>query len=68
LDETYFKTIDQLQSHTQQGLPSLKACTSLVVRGDISFGNNLTFVDDVIVESSQPFVLENEVISGIYKR
>ncbi len=67
LDEVYFKTIDQLTAHTEKGVPSLKNCASLVVKGDVSFGKNVTIQGDAVIQSASPVTLENVEISGIYR-
>lgn len=68
LDETCFKTITQLKKRTEKGVPSLKDCTSVDVCGDVSFGRNVVLKGDVKIEATHPVILENEEISGIYKR
>ncbi|MBL7148565.1 MAG: UTP--glucose-1-phosphate uridylyltransferase [Candidatus Cloacimonetes bacterium] len=47
LNEKYYKTIEQLQEHFKEGIPSLKKCRSLDVQGNVYFGKNVEIVGDV---------------------
>ena len=42
LDSGYYKLINQLEARFPSGAPSLLNCESLVVKGDIKFGANIT--------------------------
>lgn len=41
LDDRYYKKIDDFQKRFPHGAPSLKACHSLQVDGDVTFGKNV---------------------------
>lgn len=47
LDDRYYKTIEQLQEHFKEGIPSLKQCRSLAVHGNVYFGRNVEIIGDV---------------------
>ncbi len=57
LNENYYKTIDQLQEHFKDGIPSLKECDSLKIEGDVYFGKNVKIVGDVKINGDKK--LEN---------
>jgi len=42
LDPEYFKTIEMFQSRFPEGVPSMVSCEKLKVRGDVTFGANVT--------------------------
>ena len=50
LDDTWFKLIPAFDDHFPHGVPSLRECTSLTVRGDVTFGRDVRCVGDVRVE------------------
>ena len=53
LDNTYYKRIDQLKARFPHGAPSLLACQSLKVQGDIVFGRQIVITGErVIVNTS----------------
>ena len=47
LDERYYKTIEQLEEHCKDGIPSLKNCRKLEVSADVFFGKNVEISGDV---------------------
>jgi UTP--glucose-1-phosphate uridylyltransferase len=52
LDAEHFKLVDQFEAHFPGGPPSLAQCTSLSVKGDVTFGRGVICRDDVVVEGS----------------
>jgi UTP--glucose-1-phosphate uridylyltransferase len=50
LDDAWFKLIPGFDAHFPHGAPSLRDCTSLAVRGDVTFGRDVRCVGDVVVE------------------
>ncbi len=50
LDDGYFKLIPQFEERFPHGVPSMRDCTSLTVRGDVTFGRDVRCVGDVVVE------------------
>ncbi len=50
LDPTYYGRIDDFERRFAAGPPSLVACTSLRVRGDVSFGAGVICRGDAVVE------------------
>ncbi|EWT07153.1 UTP--glucose-1-phosphate uridylyltransferase [Intrasporangium chromatireducens Q5-1] len=50
LDDMWFKLIPAFDDHFPHGVPSLRECTSLTVRGDVTFGRDVRCVGDVRVE------------------
>jgi UTP--glucose-1-phosphate uridylyltransferase len=53
LDSGFFRTIDQLDLRFPKGAPSLVACRSLRVRGDVRFGAEVVVRGDVTLEAEQ---------------
>jgi UTP--glucose-1-phosphate uridylyltransferase len=51
LDDRYFKMIDHYERRFPHGSPSLKACRSLTVEGDVTFGSDIAVVGDAVVHS-----------------
>jgi UTP--glucose-1-phosphate uridylyltransferase len=63
LDSRYYRTVDQLATHTPHGVPSLKECTSLRVDGSIRFGHGVRLLGDVhlVNENSETAFLPDGV-------
>jgi UDP-N-acetylglucosamine pyrophosphorylase len=51
LDADHYKLVDQLDARTAGGVPSLKRCRELTVRGPVSFDGNSTLVGTVTIEN-----------------
>lgn len=51
LDKAYYGTIDKMEERFPHGAPSLAACSSLTVQGDVVFGNNITIVGTVAIRN-----------------
>jgi len=51
LDNRYFKMIDDYEERFPQGSPSLRACRSLTVEGDITFGADIVVEGDAVVRA-----------------
>jgi len=49
LDSRFYKGLDQLQARFSHGAPSLLACRSLTVRGDVGFGRGIKIKNDVLI-------------------
>ena len=49
LDERYYKTIEQLEEHFKEGIPSLKKCRKLEIKNDVYFGKNVEFAGEVVI-------------------
>ena len=52
LDKRYFKLIDDFNARFPEGPPSLVACDSLTVRGDVRFGGGVVVRGTVLVEQT----------------
>lgn len=52
LDPLHYKLVDQLETKTTAGVPSLKACTSLTVRGPVAFRRGNVFRGVVAVSNT----------------
>jgi UTP--glucose-1-phosphate uridylyltransferase len=66
LDTRHYKLIDDLEARFPNGIPSLKNCSSLTVKGDIQFGSDITIQDNVHlnnISDSQVQIEDNKVIS-----
>lgn len=51
LDPDYYGKIDRFEARFPKGPPSLLACTSLSVKGDVRFEENVVIVGDVTIEN-----------------
>ncbi len=49
LDERYYRTIEQLEKHFKEGIPSLKKCTKLDIMDDVYFGKNVEINGNVVI-------------------
>jgi UTP--glucose-1-phosphate uridylyltransferase len=49
LDSRYYKNIDQLKARFARGVPSLLACISLDVQGDVFFGRGIEIKGEVVI-------------------
>merc|ERR1719460_1769377 len=65
LDSKKYKMVPQLDKCTPNGVPSLKQCKKLTVKGEVVFSSGTTFVGEVTVKntSSSPVTLPK----GTYK-
>ncbi len=66
LDAAHFARIDQLEARIPRGAPSLRECTRLVVRGDVTFGARVRCRGDVVVaaEDGRPRILPDDAVLG----
>ncbi len=64
LDPEYYNTLEQLEEHFAEGVPSLIKCQQLEIQGDVSFGKNIQFHGNVKLNTKNPLLLENQIISG----
>ena len=67
LDDAFYKRIDQFEERFASGAPSLRACHSLAVRGDVRFGAGVELRGDVRIrnEASTPLTIgDGERIEG----
>ncbi len=62
LDEKYYKSLSQLESHFPYGAPSLKQCRRLKVEGDITFGENIQIIGSVVLKAKNARKIENMII------
>lgn len=47
LDSSFYKLVSDFDGRFPHGVPSVKACSSLTIRGDFRFGKNITCIGDV---------------------
>ena len=52
LDERYYKTIEQLEEHCRDGIPSLKKCRKLEISADVFFGKKVEIIGDVKIKEN----------------
>ncbi len=67
LDQNYYKRIDQFEKRFPYGAPSLINCQYLEIKGDISFGSNVTLNGRVTLTNSsgrQVKIDEDSVLEG----
>ncbi len=67
LDDRFFKMIDSYEKRFPHGSPSLRACRSLTVEGDITFGADIVVVGDAVVNVSSDgaTVPDGTVLRGV---
>ena len=53
LDERYFGALAAMEARFPHGVPSLIACRSLVVRGDVRFGRDVVVRGDVVLDAGE---------------
>ena len=58
LDEWYYKLVPDFDERFRDGVPSLKAATSLRVDGDVHFGPGVVCVGDVVVSAPEARTVE----------
>jgi UTP--glucose-1-phosphate uridylyltransferase len=61
LDSAYYKLTDAMEARFPYGAPSLIACQSLTVTGDVHFGRDITItgVVDLTNKTDKPLVIED---------
>lgn len=67
LDPRFYGLIDDLEARFPHGPPSMVACTSFTVRGDVVFGKDVVLEGDVIVENDSArsaSVADGEKLTG----
>ena len=52
LDSKYYKKIDDFQKRFPGGVPSLRECESLTVKGDVTFEAGVILKGEVVVENT----------------
>jgi len=65
LDPAYYQRIDDFEARFPAGAPSLKHCTSFVVRGDISFGAGVAVEGDVelVHDGPEPLHVDGPLVN-----
>jgi UDP-N-acetylglucosamine pyrophosphorylase len=51
LDANHYRLVDQLDAHTAAGVPSLKRCRELTVKGPVLFDGSSTLIGKVTIEN-----------------
>jgi UTP--glucose-1-phosphate uridylyltransferase len=64
LDDEFYGKIDLLQKACSNGIPSLKNCSSLQIKGNVKFGNNVVFRGNVQIEANKDLLLHDVIIEG----
>jgi UTP--glucose-1-phosphate uridylyltransferase len=64
LDPACFKRVDEFEARFPYGAPSLRACSRLIVRGDVSFGRDVVARGRVEVCADVP---DDTVLEGVYR-
>ena len=57
LDPKYYRVLKDFNLRFPHGSPSLKACSSLTVRGDVTFGRNVQCRGDVSLQTSDSYAV-----------
>jgi len=55
LDPSFYGRLDLFDQRFKDGVPSLKDCASLTIRGDVRFEKGVTIKGRVAIENNQPF-------------
>lgn len=58
------KLVPDFEEHFAAGVPSLRRCTSLTVRGPVTFGTDVTCVGDVVVGGDEPMRVPDGALLG----
>lgn len=66
LDEDYYKLFADFSERFAQGAPSLRACHSLTVQGNVFFGKDITVYGDVTLqqEGEEPRHIPDDTVLG----
>jgi UTP--glucose-1-phosphate uridylyltransferase len=64
LDEAHYRSVDQLDEHFRDGVPSLRDCTSLHVRGPVSFAGGVICRGVVTISAEGPRRLPHGTYEG----
>ena len=65
LDPRYFKLVGDFEPRVAGGIPSLRACRRLTVRGDVSFGPGVEIRGDVEIDAGDGrLVVEQTTLDG----
>lgn len=67
LDEAYYKLIDDMEARFPYGPPSLVACESMTVKGDVCFGRNVIIQGNVRVDNptdQQMHIADDTILAG----
>ncbi len=62
LDDRYYKDIDGLVKHFEEGVPSLRECRKLEIEGEIIFGKNVVIKGSAKLKAAQPTRLQDITI------
>ena len=57
--DDHYHSIDDLLKHCKKGIPSLKNCEKLEIKGDVYFGENVTCNGDVKIFSKEKCTIKN---------
>lgn len=65
LDPTFFKLVGDFEPRVARGVPSLRDCRRLTVRGDVTFGPGVVIRGDVEIDAGDgPLLVEDTVLEG----
>ena len=63
LDSRFFKLVGDFEPRVARGVPSLRACRRLTVRGDVSFGAGVEVRGEVEIDAGDgALVVEDTVL------
>jgi UTP--glucose-1-phosphate uridylyltransferase len=69
LDPEVYRTVEDLERHTPCGPPGLRACSSLSVHGEVTFGQDVTCEGEVEVQAASPWrVPDGALLSGSVRK
>lgn len=64
LDERFYAKIDQMQERFK-GIPSLQACQSLSINGDVTFGDDVVCKGNVCIMADKKASIKDRICEGI---
>jgi UTP--glucose-1-phosphate uridylyltransferase len=69
LDPKTYRTVEDLQRHMPWGPPGLRACSSLSIHGEVTFGQDVTCRGDVEILAASPWrVPDGATLSGSVRK
>ena len=69
LDPEIYRTVEDLQRHMPWGPPGLRACSSLSIHGEVTFGQDVTCRGDVEILAASPWrVPDGATLSGSVRK
>lgn len=65
LDDNFYGTVSALKERFPNGAPSLSGCKELIVKGDITFMENVICEGKVSLDAGSPTSIRNRLLTGV---